>query len=100
MADENLQQKLKNHIRFEEGVMDDNTMSVYIESAKRYVRKKTGHEIDYLTIMVATIMYDNRSASEDLQKALQSLEMVFALEVLTDGEGEPSPNDQPTSVQG
>lgn len=83
-----LKQKLKDHIRFEDG-MDENLLPFYIESATRYVNKKVGKQTDYLIIMVATVMYDNRSSSEDLKAALDALEMIFALEVLTDGKEEP-----------
>lgn len=74
--------KLKEHIRFEDG-MDDSMLSFYQESAEKYVNKKIGHSEDYLTLMVATVMFDNRSATDDLKDALNALEPIFALEVLT-----------------
>jgi len=83
MAENPLIEKLESHIRWEDG-MDDSMLDFYRESADRYVVKKIGHSEDYLTIMVATVMYDNRSATEDLGAALLSLEPMFALEVLTD----------------
>lgn len=87
-----LKQKLKDHIRFEDG-MDESLLPFYIESATRYVNKKVGKQTDYLIIMVATVMYDNRSSSDDLKAALEALEMIFALEVLTDGEDKPNINN-------
>lgn len=84
MADEpELITKLKEHIRFEDG-MDDSMLSFYQASAEKYVNKKIGHSEDYLTIMVATVMFDNRSATDELKAALNALEPIFALEVLTD----------------
>lgn len=94
MADENLQQKLKNHIRFEEG-MDDSLLPFYVESATNYVMKKVGEPVDYLIIMTATVMYDNRSAGDELSAALQALEPIFALEVLASGEEQGSDDKQP-----
>lgn len=74
--------KLKEHIRFEDG-MDDSMLSFYIDAATRYVTKKLGTTQDYLVIMVATVMNDNRSSSADLAEALSALEPIFGLEVLT-----------------
>lgn len=74
--------KLKEHIRFEDG-MDDSMLSFYITAATRYVTKKIGYIEEYLVIMVATVMNDNRSSSEDLAEALSALEPIFGLEVLT-----------------
>lgn len=74
--------KLKEHIRFEDG-MDDSMLSFYFDAATRYVNKKIGTTQDYLVIMVATVMNDNRSSSEDLAQALSALEPIFGLEVLT-----------------
>ncbi|WP_261809549.1 head-tail connector protein [Levilactobacillus humaensis] len=84
MAEKDLLADLKSHIRWEDG-MDDSMLSFYQTAADKYVVKKIGHSEDYLTIMVATVMYDNRSATEELSEALNSLEPIFALEVLTDG---------------
>lgn len=80
--EKDLIQKIKDHIYFEEG-MDDSMLSFYSESATRYVKQKTGTEQEYLVLMVASVMNDHRSSSEDLKKALDALEPIFALEVLT-----------------
>lgn len=85
MAENDLIEKIKSHIRWEDG-MDDSMLSFYQDAADRYVVKKIGHSEDYLTIMVATVMYDNRSATDELAAALSSLEPIFSLEVLTNGE--------------
>ena len=85
MAEPELIEKIKSHIRWEDG-MDDSMLSFYKAAADRYVVKKIGHSEDYLTIMVATVMYDNRSAGEDLTVALKALEPIFSLEVLSDAE--------------
>lgn len=87
MGKEDLKTKLKEHIHFEEG-MDDSMLSFYYDSAKRYVIKKTGAEEEFLVLMVAAVMNDHRSASEDLKKALDALEPIFMLEVLTSGADE------------
>lgn len=76
-------ENIKKHIRLEEG-MDDSMLSFYLESAKRYVKKKIGYEQEYLEIMVTTVMFEHRLSSDDLQSALSALEPIFALEVLTD----------------
>ena len=70
--------------------MDDSMLSFYAESAKRYVKKKIGYEQEYLEIMVTTVMFEHRLSSEDLAKALQALEPIFGLEVLTDEPAEQS----------
>lgn len=75
--------KIKEHIRLEDG-MDDSMLSFYLDSARRYVLKKIGYTQEYLEIMVATVMFEHRLSSEDLGKALQALEPIFGLEVLTD----------------
>ena len=75
-------EKIKKHIRLEEG-MDDSMLSFYMDSAKRYVQKKLGYSEEYLIIMVATIMFEHRSSSEEFKVALGSLEPIFALEELT-----------------
>lgn len=83
----NLLDILKKHIRLEEG-MDDSMLSLYLESAKRYVLKKLGYSQEYLEIMVTSVMFEHRLSSEDLALALQALEPIFALEVLTNEPGE------------
>lgn len=83
MADANLIEQLKEHMRFEPGVMDDKTLELYVDYATKYVMFKTGRKIDYLIIMVANAMYDHRSSDESFKLALKALEPVFALEVLT-----------------
>ena len=83
----NLLDNLKKHIRLEEG-MDDSMLSLYLDSAKRYVLKKLGYPQEYLEIMVTSVMFEHRLSSEDLALALQALEPIFALEVLTNEPGE------------
>ncbi|EOA3459079.1 phage gp6-like head-tail connector protein [Enterococcus hirae] len=81
--------KIKSHIRLEDG-MDESMLSFYLEASKRYVLKKIGYSQEYLEIMVATVMFEHRLSSEDLAKALQALEPIFGLEVLTDEPAEQS----------
>ena len=70
--------------------MDESMLSFYLEASKRYVLKKIGYSQEYLEIMVATVMFEHRLSSEELGKALQALEPIFGLEVLTD-----EPAEQP-----
>ena len=83
----NLLDNLKKHIRLEDG-MDDSMLSLYLDSAKRYVLKKLGYSQEYLEIMVTSVMFEHRLSSEDLALALRALEPIFALEVLTNEPGE------------
>lgn len=82
MEDNSLLDKIKEHIRLEEG-MDTSMLSIYLDSAQRYVKKKLGYSQEYLEIMVTSVMFEYRLSSEDLLQALQALEPIFALEVLT-----------------
>lgn len=82
MEDNSLLDKIKEHIRLEEG-MDKSMLSIYLDSAQRYVKKKLGYSQEYLEIMVTSVMFEYRLSSEDLLQALQALEPIFALEVLT-----------------
>ncbi|WP_285122484.1 head-tail connector protein [Lactococcus petauri] len=82
MEDNGLLDKIKEHIRLEEG-MDTSMLSIYLDSAQRYVKKKLGYSQEYLEIMVTSVMFEYRLSSEDLLQALQALEPIFALEVLT-----------------
>ncbi|MGL4335241.1 MAG: head-tail connector protein [Lactococcus garvieae] len=79
---ESLLEKVKKHIRLEEG-MDDSMLSFYSDSAEKYVNKKIGYKQEYLEIMVTSLMYEHRLSSEDLEVSLKALEPIFALEVLT-----------------
>lgn len=82
MEDNSFLDKIKEHIRLEEG-MDTSMLSIYLDSAQRYVKKKLGYSQEYLEIMVTSVMFEYRLSSEDLLQALQALEPIFALEVLT-----------------
>ncbi|KRN31631.1 phage head-tail connector protein [Liquorilactobacillus mali] len=91
-TDNQLLTQLKEHIRWEDG-MDESMLSFYLKSAEKYVTKKIGYTEEYLVIMVATLMNDNRSSSEDLTKALSALEPIFSLEVLTNGTSQTEPTN-------
>lgn len=82
MEDNGILDKIKEHIRLEEG-MDTSMLSIYLDSAQRYVKRKLGYSQEYLEIMVTSVMFEYRLSSEDLLQALQALEPIFALEVLT-----------------
>ena len=75
-----LEEKLKKHVQFEEG-MDDSMLSFYIESAKDYVQTATGGQKEYLVMMVAGIMFDYRVAEKELGEALDALTPFFVQEV-------------------
>lgn len=77
--------KLKAHIHWEEG-MDDSMLSFYLSSGKRYVKKATGAEPEYLVLMVAGIMYEYRVSEKELEEALNALTPFFILEVFSDAE--------------
>lgn len=82
---EALNEKLKSHIHWEEG-MDDSMLSFYLEAAKDYVKNATGGEKEYLVLMVAGIMYDYRVSDWQLKEALDALTPFFVQEVYEDGE--------------
>ncbi|PEA05416.1 head-tail connector protein [Bacillus cereus] len=82
---EELIEKLKSHIHWEEG-MDDSLLSFYIEQAKTYVKNATGKQTEYLIIMVAGIFYDYRVAEKELEQALDALTPFFVQEVYVDEE--------------
>ncbi|MGH0778474.1 head-tail connector protein [Bacillus cereus] len=73
-------EKLKSHIHWEEG-MDDSLLSFYIEQGQRYVKKACGREVEYLVIMCAGIFYEYRVAEKELEQALDALTPLFVQEV-------------------
>ncbi len=81
---EDLREKLKSHIHWEEG-MDESMLSLYLESAKKYVKKATGKETEYLVLLVAGIMYDYRIADEQMKEALDAITPFIVQEVYDDG---------------
>ncbi|HFK1791388.1 TPA: head-tail connector protein [Bacillus pacificus] len=78
-------EKLKSHIHWEEG-MDDSLLSFYLTNAQRYVQNATGSQIEYLVIMVAGIMYEYRVSEKELEQALNALTPFFVQEVFIDVE--------------
>ncbi|QWH11952.1 phage gp6-like head-tail connector protein [Bacillus mycoides] len=78
-------EKLKSHIYWEEG-MDDSLLSFYINQAKTYVMNATGKQTEYLIIMVAGIFYDYRVAEKELGQALDAMTPFFIQEVYVDEE--------------
>lgn len=82
----NLIEKLKSHIHWEEG-MDDSMLSFYIERAQKYVKKATGGQDEWLVIMIAGIMYEYRVSEKELGEALNAMTPFFIQEVFEpDGE--------------
>ncbi|ANS51258.1 phage protein [Bacillus thuringiensis] len=73
-------EKLKSHIHWEEG-MDDSLLSFYITQAKTYVKNACGREVEYLVIMCAGIFYEYRVAEKELEQALDALTPFFIQEV-------------------
>ncbi|MGG5805285.1 head-tail connector protein [Bacillus mycoides] len=73
-------EKLKSHIHWEEG-MDDSLLSFYIEQGQRYVKKACGREVEYLVIMCAGIFYEYRVAEKELSQALDAMTPFFIQEV-------------------
>ena len=82
-----LEDKLKKHIHFEEG-MDNSMLSFYIENAKKYVKKSTGKQAEYLVIMVAGIMYEYRVAEKELSEELDAMTPFFVQEAFLDEEAD------------
>ncbi|MFI8710258.1 head-tail connector protein [Bacillus sp. NPDC077411] len=73
-------EKLKSHIHWEEG-MDDSMLSFYLTAAQKYVQGATSSQTEYLVIMVAGIMYEYRVAEKELEQALDALTPFFIQEV-------------------
>lgn len=82
---EELINKLKEHIRWDEG-MDDSMLSFYLEQGKNYVQKATGKQTEYLVIMCAGIFYEYRVAEKELGEALDAMIPFFVQEVFSDVE--------------
>jgi hypothetical protein len=85
MTDAEYLEKLKKHIRWDEG-MDDSMLPFYIQQGKSYVKKATGKEVEYLVIMCAGIFYEYRVAEKELQEALDAMTVFFVQEVYSDAE--------------
>ncbi|MCV9884704.1 head-tail connector protein [Metabacillus halosaccharovorans] len=85
MTDAEYVSKLKSHIHWEEG-MDDTMLPFYITRAKKYVKKATGKEDEWLVIMVAGVFYDYRVSEKELEQALDALTPFFIQEVFEDDE--------------
>lgn len=77
--------KFKAHIHFEEG-MDDSMFSFYLDAAKRYVKNATGSQTEYLVLMVAGIMYEYRVSEKELEQALNAITPFIIQEVYANGE--------------
>ncbi|WP_371069136.1 head-tail connector protein [Sediminibacillus sp. JSM 1682029] len=85
MTDQELVTKLKSHLHWEEG-MDDSMLSFYVTRAKKYVKKATGGQDDWLIIMVAGIMYEYRVSEKELGEALDAMTPFFIQEAFDDAE--------------
>ena len=83
--DEQLIINLKSHLHFEKG-MDDSMLSLYLDQAKKYVKKATGKQTEYLIIMTAGIFYEYRVAEKELGEALNAMTPFFVQEAYDDGE--------------
>ncbi|WP_420973635.1 head-tail connector protein [Bacillus thuringiensis] len=77
---DDLIEKLKSHIHWEEG-MDDSMLSFYIKQGQRYVKKACGREVEYLVIMCVGIFYEYCVAEKELEQALDALTPFFVQEV-------------------
>ena len=64
--------KFKSHIHFEEG-MDDTMLSFYLDMARKYVKTATGGDDEYLILMVAGIANEYRVSEDELDKALAAI---------------------------
>ncbi|MEY2363240.1 head-tail connector protein [Lysinibacillus capsici] len=79
-----LLEQFKEHIH-EDGE-GDNSLSFYLRNARRYVKKATGTEQEYLVLMVAGIMYEYRVADDELEKALNAITPFIVQEAFSDAE--------------
>ncbi|MGG3708687.1 head-tail connector protein [Heyndrickxia coagulans] len=75
--------KLKSHLQWEEG-MDDTMLSFYIQAASKYVQRATGGQTEYLVLLVAGIMYEYRVSEDELGKALGAITPFIVQEVFGD----------------
>lgn len=75
--------KLKSHIHWEEG-MDDSLLPFYLERAKKYVKKATGGQDEWLVIMFAGIFYEYRVSEKELGEALNAMTPFLIQEVFSD----------------
>lgn len=82
---DDLIEKLKSHLNWEEG-MDDSMLSFYLERAKKYVKKATGGQDEWLIIMFAGIFYEYRVSEDELEKALDAMTPFIIQEVFDDSE--------------
>lgn len=64
--------KLKSHIRFEEG-MDDAMLPSYLAASQSYVQTATGGQDEYSILLVAGIMNEYRAADKEMQSALDAI---------------------------
>ena len=69
---EDLTQKFKDHIHFEDG-MSDTMLSLYLDMAKDYVETATGGQEEYLILMVAGIAYEYRISEDELSDAMNAI---------------------------
>lgn len=76
--------QFKEHIH-EDGE-GDTSLSFYLKNARRYVKKATGSEQEYLVLMVAGIMYEYRVAEDELKKALDAITPFMVLEAYDNAE--------------
>lgn len=77
---DDLIEKLKSHIHWEEG-MDDTMLSFYITRAQKYVKKATGGQDEWLVIMIAGIFYEYRVSEKELGEALDAMTPFIIQEV-------------------
>lgn len=80
MTDTQYLEKLKSHIHWEEG-MDESMLPFYIERGKKYVKKATGGQDEWLIIMFAGIFYEYRVSEKELEQALDAMTPFIIQEV-------------------
>jgi hypothetical protein len=75
-------EKFKEHIREED--TEYSVLSFYLEQGRKYVRKATGKESEYLVIMCAGLFYEYRISEKKLGEALDAMTPFFVQEVYSD----------------
>lgn len=80
----NLIEKLKSHIHWEEG-MDDSMLSTYLEWGKRYSNIAVGRVVESIVIYAASIYYEYRAPDWQMKEAFDAITPFIVQEVYADG---------------
>ena len=79
--------------------MDETMLPSYIERAKKYVKKATGGQDEWLIIMVAGIFYEYRVSEKELGQALDAITPFLIQEAFIDDDAIDQTTATPLVVQ-